>query len=162
MQNESKANLTTEPVTFERIVTIHPAFDRRHSDPKKNYGIHGCELRMILKGPEGATQFLLFTNWQLPHVTEETLARCVMGEDRIGLKVSFLPNPADKGYHWSKPQYEGQSAMKCDLLPGGECYYDGSGLNAEDTFQTLLKEGSEGVWRELAEFYQELRSRRND
>lgn len=43
-----------------RLVEWTPAYDKQ---PK--YGIHGMELRFVLKGPEGATQFLLYTNWLL-------------------------------------------------------------------------------------------------
>lgn len=61
-------------MTLERIVKLLPAWDKRNSDPSKNYGVHGVELRMVLKGPEGAVQFVLYTNWHLPHVTEGLLA----------------------------------------------------------------------------------------
>lgn len=40
---------------MERITKFYPAFDKRSSIPGKNYGIHGVELRMILKGNKGAT-----------------------------------------------------------------------------------------------------------
>ena len=39
----------------ERITKIYPAWDRRDPNPSKNYGIHGAELRMVLKGELGAT-----------------------------------------------------------------------------------------------------------
>jgi hypothetical protein len=139
---------------FERIVTMSPAFDRRSSDPKKNFGIHGVELRMVLKGPLGATQFLVFTNWMLPHVTEETFAN--HSGDPYRLKLFTQPTPVDLGYHWHKPRYENQGSMDCDLMPSGKCYYDGSGLNAEPVFQILLSEGSQGVWKKLEEYYREL------
>lgn len=146
----------TDASSFERIVHFAPAFDKRNPDPKKNYGIHGVELRMVLKGPLGATQFALFTNWQLPHVTEETMARCLGRPDRIGLKVSFLAIPADLGYHWLAPQYEGQSARDCEYTASGRCYYDRNVLNAERIYETLLREGSDGVWRELEAYYREI------
>lgn len=132
---------------FERIVTFSPAYDKRAADPKKNYGIHGVNLRMVLRGPLGATQFLLFTDWHLPHVRQ--WLKEVHGK-------ACEPNPADKGYHWSTPQYEGQESHECDLLPGGKCYCDGSGLNAEDTFELLISKGDEGVWEDLRKFYDEL------
>ena len=141
---------------FERIVTMRPAFDRRHKDPHKNYGIHGVELRMVLRGAKGATQFLLYTNWQLPHVTEETHRRHLHGTDLLGLHCSYDPIPADKGYHWATPQYDGQEDRDCDVLPGGKCFYDGSSLNADEIFQLLLTEGSEGVWKGLEDFYHDL------
>jgi len=150
--------MSEETVAFERIVTMRPAFDKRDPDPKKNYGIHGVELRMAAKGPFGATQFLLYTNWMLPHVTKETMQRELGRSSEIGLRCSFLPMPADLGYHWHAPRYDGQQERDCDLLPSGKCYYDGSGLNAEPIFETLLTEGSDGVWRKLEEYYRELES----
>ena len=55
---------------FTKEITIAPAYDKRNIDPKKNYGgIHGCEMRFVLKGECGAVQFVLYTNWQLPHLT---------------------------------------------------------------------------------------------
>jgi hypothetical protein len=123
---------------FERIVTFDPAFDRRHSNPSKNYGVHGVDMRMVLRGPKGATQFVLYTGWQLPHVEDSE------------------PLAADFGYHWHRARYEGQEPMTCSYLPCGQCYYDGSGLRANDLFDVLRKEGGEGVWRELEKFYREL------
>ena len=43
---------------FEKIVHAEPAFDKRNGDPKKNYGIHGVNLRFVLKSKLGAVQFL--------------------------------------------------------------------------------------------------------
>jgi hypothetical protein len=135
---------------MEKIIEFTPAFDKRNPDPKKNYGIHGVELRMVLKGELGATQFLLYTNWHLPHVTEEL--RSKMTPDNYFI---FEPQPADKGYHSPKPTYEEQDTCSedCKYLDGKPCYYGGSGLNAENTYNTLLEKGSEGVWKELEEYY---------
>jgi hypothetical protein len=168
--------MTTE---FEREVSFTPAYDKRDPNPSKSYGIHGVELRMILKGKLGATQFVLFTNWQLPHVTVECDARFVKNIrgpdietitaalhgleaprrslDDIALKCTYHPTPADLGYHWRTPQYEGQEAREdCHALDGASCYYDGSGLSANRIYEVLLREGSEGVWRELEKEYREL------
>jgi hypothetical protein len=135
-----------------REITIEPAFDKRSTDPNKNYGIHGCNLRFVLKGPLGAVQFLLMTNWQLPHVTEEFLKRPV--QDETHLRCFYLPLPADLGYHSPKPTYKGQKSMgPCEYLDGKPCYYDGSGLNAEPVYERMLKEGSKGVWAELEDYY---------
>jgi len=143
---------------LERIVEISAAFDRRHKDPKKDYGIHSCELKMVLKGKDKAVQFLLYTNWHLPEVQEE-LIRNMPRKGGIGLRVRFLPLPADVGYHSISPQYEGQKIMsdKCPYLDGRPCYYDGSGLTAEFMFKTLVEEGSEGVWKQLEERYHDLK-----
>lgn len=133
---------------LRRDVQFLPAFDKRNPDPCKNYGIHGVELRMHLIGDAGAVQFVLYTNWQLPHVTKE-----FEGRGRSSLDA---PIPADLGYHSKTPMYEGHERQKgCHLL-GCDCYYDGSGLNAERIYEVLLREGSDGVWRELESYYAEI------
>ena len=140
---------------FEKIVMMTPAYDKRHKDPNKNYGIHGVNLKMVLKGKMGAVQFVVYTNWQLPHVTEEMLQN---PRQRNSVDMFFMPMPADLGYHSYKPRYEGQTLLteSCEYLDGKPCYYDGSSLNAETIYETLLEEGSDGVWRELENCYNEI------
>lgn len=134
-QTSSDQNLRKESA-FERIITFRPAFHRIHKDPSKDYGVHGVEIRMVLRGPLGATQFVLFTGWMLPETLDWWASR--------GIETDYKPTPADRGYHWSTAQYEGQEACDCDLLPGGKCYYDGSGLNANETYQALVAKGRRG------------------
>lgn len=47
---------------MKRIVEVDEAYDKRNADPSKDGGIHGAQIRMVLKGEAGAVQFLLFTN----------------------------------------------------------------------------------------------------
>lgn len=132
---------------MERIIEISPAFDKRHKDPSKDYGIHACDLRMVLKGELGAMQFVLYTGWYLPHVVEE-----------LSRKGGLLkPLPADVGYHSPKPMYDGQEAIQdeCPYLDGKPCYYDGSGLYADTAFKVLLKGGSDALWKFLEKEYVE-------
>lgn len=138
---------------MEKITQFAPAFDKRNPEPSKNYGIHGVDMRMVLKGEFGAVQFVLYTNWQLPHVQEEFRAK--MQPDKYCL---FEPLPADLGYHSHKPMYEGQEPLQkeCEYLNGKPCYYDGSGLNAQRIYTTLLEKGSDGVWKELEDYYTKL------
>ena len=133
---------------MERIIKLLPAWDKRSKEAGKNYGIHGVDLRMYLKGELGVVQFVLYTGWQLPHVQEEFKNTNYYSE----------PLPADVGYHSPKPMYEGQEVMSesCELLDGKPCYYDGSGLMAEDVYKILLTEGSDGVWKNLEERYIDL------
>ena len=92
-------------MSFERIVELTPAYDKRSNNPAENYGIHGVELRMVLKGAEGAVQFVLYTNWHLPHVARELKSR------------RLEPLPADLGYHSPCPMYDSQqpSSEACRL-----------------------------------------------
>lgn len=108
---------------LKRITEFEPAFDKRHPDPKQNYGIHGVTLRMVLKGDKGAVQFVVYTNWQLPHVTQEAIERMkeicaevavvIEPEEDIAseLRCFWTPMAADLGYHSRVPMYEGQPAM---------------------------------------------------
>ena len=134
----------------EKIVQFSAAYDKRDPDAKKNYGIHGVTIRFVYKGEKGATQFVLYTNWQLPHVTEEQ--RKNMSRDKYFL---FEPLPADLGYHSPVPQYDGQESLteECEYLDGKPCYYDGSALQADRVYKRLLAEGEDGVWAELADEY---------
>jgi len=133
---------------FIQDVKICPAFDKGYSG-----GIHGCDIRFVLKGKKGAVQFVLFTNWQLPQVTNKFKENTI--KDEIDIKVRFLPLPADLGYHSPKPLFEGQTIMqnKCEYLDNQPCYYDGSGLQAEKVYDVMRIKGSDGVWEELEKYY---------
>lgn len=148
---------------FEKIVEITPAYDRRHADPKQNYGVHGVEMRFLLKkAGVGAVQFLLSTGWQLPHITEETdrrtLGKVQRGEPiAVDLHCFYQPMAVDRGYHSLTPRYPGQTAREnCPYLNGATCYYDGSGLNAQVVFDAMLSEGDQGLWRELEYYFTQV------
>ena len=132
---------------MEKIIKFSKAFDERHPDPKKNYGIHGVDLRMVLKGELGAVQFVLYTQWHLPGVREEL---------KLKDRILSEPLPADVGYHSPIPQYEGQETLtdSCEYLDGKPCYYDGSGLMANDAFDVLTREGCDGLWKYLEDKYE--------
>lgn len=140
---------------MERRIEFRPAFDRRDSDPKKDYGVHGVDLAFYLVGDEGVVQFVLFTNWHLPHVQQERDEAAA--SDAGFLHLMCHPMPADLGYHSRVPRYEGQTAMSggCRLL-NGPCYYDGSSLNAQRVYEILLEKGDAGVWAELEDYYREI------
>lgn len=133
--------------TFERRITMRGAFDRRHPDPKQNYGIHGMEIRFTLIGEWGATQFLVYTPIHLRHVADE------LWEKANRRYNPFEAAGADIGYHALHPHYEGQEEYECDLLPGGKCFYDGSGLAADEFLPEFVAGGSDVVWPMLEERY---------
>lgn len=173
-----------------RIVRFEPAYDKRNPDPQKNCGIHGVTLRMVLKGKAGAVQFVLSTNWQLPHVEKEFDSR---PPDKRFPHLFCRPHPSDLGYHSKVPQYEGQEPMgsikygfpkgeiempgdvpipkidrketgtftPCEFTDGGPCYYDGSTLNAESVYRALLEGGDEAVWKILEDEYKSQFNKEN-
>lgn len=144
---------------YERIVELTPAWDRRSNDPKKNYGVHNVDLRMLVKGEHGATQFVLSTGWLLPEtigITSETMYKY---SKHLAFRNTsdLFPMVIDLGYHARKPQYEDQwQSPECEYVPEGRCYYDGSSLDAYRVFEILLREGHYGVWKELEDYYREL------
>jgi len=48
------------------------------------------------------------------------------------------------------------------MFESGECYYDGSGLQAEDFMPTFLAGGSEAVWTMLESKYNQIFGEEND
>jgi hypothetical protein len=138
-------------MTFERIVEFSPAhdcirlpcrWDKETCKPGKggNHGVGAVDLRMVLKGPKGAVQFVLYTGWYL----KETPPSPAAG-----------PMPVDLGYHSPTQMYEDQPTMgSCPYLNGADCYSDGSGMNAKVVFDIMRSEGGEAVWRALEGYYQ--------
>jgi hypothetical protein len=138
-----------------------PAFDRRSDDPRKDFGIHCAEMRMKLHGNRGVVEFILFTNWQLPHITEkfenkiiEEAKRGSFDEAKTMFRCFFRPNGAELVYHSPVPLYEGQMKISCDYFHGG-CYFGGSCLAAEPLLDLLVAEGSDAVWKKIEEYYVE-------
>lgn len=134
-------------MVFEKIVNVKPAYDKRNPNPAKNFGIGACKIRFILKGPKGAVQFQIGTDWYLPHVQKEL-------EGRVRSLNGVNPEGLDVGYHAYEPQYDGQISMGCcEVLDGKECYYDGSGLWADELVPKFIAGGTEWLWKELEKIY---------
>ncbi len=131
---------------MERITNVRLPFDLRNSDPKKDYGIHGLDVWFILKGEKGAVQYAVSFPVYLPHLKN------TKGLDEI---FGF-----DVGHHSKQATYEGQTSKDCNLLDGGECYYDGSSLQAdkwtEIIFSTRGKHPEEVLWPMLEQEYIEI------
>ncbi len=135
---------------LERVVEFSPAFDKRHTDPAKNYGIGAVVCRMILKGKDLAVQFVFSTGMYLPSIVDE-----VKGHRKwVPEQMAY-----DLGHHSAKRQYKGQTICreKCAYLGGRPCYYGGSGLNAMPYLDVLINEGSEAVWKKLEAYYRQCK-----
>lgn len=136
---------------LEHILKIYPAYDKRNSNPNKNYGIHGVTMCFYVKGSKGAVQFMLYTNWHLPNVMDE-----FKHSSSEKLFLFLKPLPVDLGYHSKKPHYKGQESSKCNFLKCGKCYYDGSALNAQKPFDILVSKGSDKLWKYLEDYYRDV------
>jgi hypothetical protein len=142
---------------FKKITRVRLPFDRRDPNPGINYGIGGIETTHILQGPKGAVQFTVYWPIYLPHVERE---RDWSKERSFGSEHGRAPMGADVGYHSPKPMYDDQTCRDCDLLEGGKCYYDGSGLAADrwvkEVFSVRGVHPEDGIWWRLENEYREL------
>lgn len=152
-----QAEAAIEAAQYERRFFTRPAFDRRDPDPRKDYGIAGLQIGMVLIGPTASVSFVILTNWYLPHVRLERNPGEKFAEFRIG--VSDTPAMgADVSVHRDVHRDEPEDWMKesdfispqpCDWRPGGKCWSDGSALAAGDFIEVLIAEGIEAVWKKM-------------
>lgn len=163
--------MTTGHGGFERIVQFEPGYNYLHETGPKARGQHGMQIRFVLRGQEGATQFLMFTGWTpLGEIDKDITSQNGYHPEPVHCdnwrlsdigpwktKFGFVPAPtgADLGYHWSTPTYDSDylSERECDILPGGKCYYDGSGLRAEHLLKEFIDHGDDAVWTALRDEY---------
>lgn len=142
---------------LRREFLVYPAYDKRSEDK----GQHCVDMLWLVRGELGVVQFRLFTGWSANVIGSPDL-----GWSELSATSTYMsdyspervwpPMPADIGYHSPTPMYEGQQPMdKCEWLPQGFCYYDGSSLNAERYFAILVHQGGEALWMALEEYYVE-------
>lgn len=136
---------------FVRRINFEPGYDciAHHGDAyARCHGRGGMRLRFLLTGEEGAVQFLMSCSDWLPGSLDS------IGSTRRD-KALFGVSGSDLGHHWTRPVYTGESVMdgECEYLHGAQCFYDGSGLNATGVLDRLLRDGLDGVWEELEEYY---------
>lgn len=112
----------------------------------QDYGIAAMEIRFLLHGEHGSTQFLLYTGWYPEMVP-------VPGYRHSEWRHA-APSAWDLGYHWDVPQYADQGSMpECDCRPSGICFYDGSSLRADGVLERFFLEGEGAVWEVLEAEY---------
>src|SRR5690606_5416819 len=79
-----------------------------------------------------------------------------IGEKTNVRLADYYPDASDLGYHALAPNYDEQMEYDCEYLPGGKCYYDGSGLAAEPVFEDFKVRGEVAVWDALRSRYEDL------
>jgi len=150
-------------VEFEKEVYFKPAFDKRNSNPKRDYGIGAMRFSFVLKGKNGASSMAFSTNMYLPETIkeyrDEGIYRYLMNgsketfKTKIDLKASKQLECWSIDIHSPKPLFKGQTSGKCPFLKGGKCYCDGSYTRAEQYADVLLRQGSEAIWKILEKEY---------
>lgn len=154
--------LTEQLGSMVRSITFDVGYDHRAFPEACGGGGHGqsgMTMRFILRGPHGATQWIVY----LPNWVPGNLS--LIGG--VGSEQPWSAVPArrqlddgmawDLGYHSPKPIYDDQHGRDdCNILPGGSCYYDGSGVNAGPVLEAFLAHGPHAVWAALADYYSQL------
>jgi hypothetical protein len=124
----------------------------------RGHGVHGMEIRWLLRGPAGAAQFLLYSDWIPGQLSP---GHGLMPDGSYSWQSvrgdPLYPMGADVGYHARRPQFDGQDPMsdECIVL-GGPCYYDGSGMRADKLTKVFVQFGEQAVWDELESVYADL------
>lgn len=144
VENKRSIKRPCDPVWYaagdaERAVVFEPGYDSGGYD----YGVHGMNIRWLLRGPLGVTQFLVFTSWIPGQVDVPNL------NDR-----TFGPMGADLGYHARNRNADYQTPSdSCEYLNGDPCFYDGSGLQAQELLQKFVVLGETVIWETLQDRY---------
>jgi len=137
-----------------REVNFGMPYDKRHINPKKNYGISSMRIWFILKGSRGAVQVLIGTKLYLTSVVKEYQRK------NIDLFEDETFTCWDVGYHSPKPMFEGQEICdnECKALDGEPCYYDGSSLIGDELglHKLFEEQGEEPIWEFLEKEYYEV------
>lgn len=121
-------------------------FETGYNDRGGQHGVHGMDIRFLLRGPNGAIQFVMTTGW-------------VPGDRGVDPTVAHLfPMGMDLGYHAHSPQRDDhvQDRRECPYLDGRPCFYDGSPLNAEPVLKAFITRGDVAVWEALREYHDSL------
>lgn len=134
---------------LETGFTMTSAFEARDPDPSKDYGIGAVRMSFYVRGPLGCIVWDLSTGWYLPDVAK-----------RIGPQE---PSPGAIEFHGAQPSYEGQESREdCLLVPGGHCFWDVGYIIGEEPYEALVREGDQGLYRVLGEWYFRLAPKASD
>ena len=138
---------------FVRELVLVPPFDKRHSNPSEDYGVHGMDLKMYLTKGKRCIQFIVFLPVYLPQVVESMIS----GSLHSPSKYSFKGMGASVGYHSPTPLYEGQRISVTDCpFTGGDCYHNESYLRAEAYYRVFLEKGVDRIWQMLEKEYRTM------
>lgn len=98
---------------LERITQFKAAFDKRSTDPKKDYGIHPVQCWMLVKGPKGVVHFTFSTGMYLPETLQRVYSEGGWKPIKMTNKWWAVGEPMgfDVGYHSPKKMYKGQEVV---------------------------------------------------
>jgi hypothetical protein len=143
---------------FTREIKILPGYD--HRDDMTDRGAHGCDMILILRGPDGAIAARISTGW----MTHPLAGRYVhrggrqARRDKPGVDAGvahLYPSGSYVGAHSLKPREAYLSSdPECSWLDGAPCYGDGSFTMADEVLEALAAGGSDAAFERMASLYQ--------
>jgi hypothetical protein len=151
---------------MERKVVFLPAYD----SSKDGGSIGSVDIRFVLIGEKGATEFQLLSKWLLPANAKNRIERIKekvwRGEDRL-IELDINPAPLDvccfslTKLHDDFIFFENGVSYVFDGQP---CYYDhkfeydeAEKLYLPDSlYLKLIRDGDEIVWKYLENYYYEV------
>lgn len=136
---------------MERIIRIQGAYDGR--DHPKNYGIGGMKIWLAVKGEKGGVSCTFGTSWYLPQ--NQSASFVMLSGPPFDLCQELMqPKGWDISYHSKEQNYEWATPVKDCELTDGDCWCDGSSLQAQEVWlPVFLHEGSEGIFKRLEQYY---------
>lgn len=145
-RGETRIRWTPRPDGLEESVQFTPGYNCPVPGGK-GHGVHGMEIMWLLRGPRGAIQLHMFTDW-IPGILSPGHGLQPDGR-HIGTNADGTvrwPDGAGIGWHTRRPQYEGHEPDgECGLI-GGPCYYDQSFSGADPVAPAFLERGEQVVW----------------
>jgi hypothetical protein len=157
-KGETRVRWAPRPDGLEESVQFTPGYNCT-DDSMQGHGVHGMEICWLLRGPLGAVQLIIGSDW-IPGELRPGHGLSPDGQRahrlvRGGWDVD--PHGRGIGVHSRRPQYEDHEAERCGLLDGS-CYYAESLLASDEPVARFIAEGEQVIWDELERRYAELAS----
>lgn len=139
---------------LEECVQFVPGYNCPETGPQ-SHGVHGMEIRWLLRGPAGGVWLNMFTDW----IPGERTPGHGLPPDGPYDGWKRYPDGAGLGYHARVPMYEGHEIDRehCDVI-GGPCYGDMWFGGADEPVKRFVVEGEQVIWDALETAYAKLKT----
>ncbi len=145
---------------MKKEIKFQPAWDKRSSDLRKDYGIHGSVLHVTISDEKGAVNLVVHLNWFLPQNRNTKYCELKVYPFEYWQK----PSISEIIHHSPTPTYHEQdvSSESCYFLGNKPCYISSSFTFGNKLFELLISEGEEKLFDALIEhhnsFFKRLRN----